>query len=132
MSNYVKAKYILIFILGFFTSTHALSASWTAWLDRDNPSGSGDYERLSQFEENDVCAHPIAIEALATITVPGYGQVYKKVTPEIYTSPEYNYWDYEGDTFHRFSPQEGLVCRNADQYNGNQYCEDYLVRFLCP
>lgn len=128
----VQIKTLFTFFIILSISPSGLSQTWTDWLDRDDPSGSGDYERRSSFEASEVCSHPTAIEALATINIPGYGFVYKKVTPEIYTSPEYNYWDYEGDTFHRFSPEDGLVCRNADQYNGNQYCEDYLVRFLCP
>ena len=37
---------------------------WTRWLDRDNPSGSGDYERVSDFRRQSsppVCARPVHV-----------------------------------------------------------------------
>ena len=36
---------------------------WTAWLDRDNPSGDGDWEDIQNFLNiNQACANPTAIE----------------------------------------------------------------------
>ena len=34
---------------------------WTQWLDRDDPSGSGDWETLSDFPKNQVCLKPVGI-----------------------------------------------------------------------
>lgn len=39
---------------------------WTNWYDRDNPSGTGDWELLSNLRNENpgqICANPIAIEA---------------------------------------------------------------------
>ena len=39
---------------------------WTKWYDRDNPSGTGDWELLQNLRnENpgEICANPIAIES---------------------------------------------------------------------
>ena len=43
-----------------------LAVCWTKWYDRDNPSGTGDWEPLSDLRnENpgEICANPIAIES---------------------------------------------------------------------
>ena len=37
---------------------------WTKWLDRDNPSGKGDYERVKDFRRHSrppVCAKPVHV-----------------------------------------------------------------------
>lgn len=37
---------------------------WTKWLDRDNPSGKGDYERVQDFRRQSrppVCAKPVHV-----------------------------------------------------------------------
>ncbi|XP_068591948.1 cartilage intermediate layer protein 2-like [Cebidichthys violaceus] len=85
---------------------------WTDWFDRDNPSGSGDWETLSSLRiENPgkICPEPVAIEVqtLTGLSVAAAGDV-------IFTS----------DT------TTGFVCRNADQSGRN--CNDYRVRFTCP
>lgn len=85
-----------------------VTATWTAWLDRDNPSGNGDWEQRSL--QTGVCANPINYQARRV----GTG------TPANST----------GEVFFRNSPIDGLVCRNADQPDNT--CFDYEVRFLCP
>lgn len=38
---------------------------WTPWLDRDNPSGAGDYETISDLRQKypcKICATPLQIE----------------------------------------------------------------------
>ena len=83
-----------------------VSEQWTEWKDRDNPSGSGDWETLSSFP--DVCDAPIDIECQTTAGLD---------------------WTATGEVV-RCEPQVGLVCKNVDQ--SDSYCEDYKVRFLCP
>ena len=43
---------------------------WTKWLDRDNPSGTGDYETLGNFNQNQVCPKPVGIECRTTAGAP--------------------------------------------------------------
>ena len=43
---------------------------WTKWLDRDNPSGTGDYENLVNFPSNQVCPKPVGIECRTTAGAP--------------------------------------------------------------
>ena len=85
-----------------------VQATWTAWLNRDRPSGSGDWEQRSLH--TGVCAAPLNFEARRTGTnIPAAST---------------------GEVFFRFSAADGLVCRNADQPDNT--CFDYEVRFLCP
>lgn len=42
--------------------SEGLVGEWTEWLDRDNPSGTGDWEVLDIFvEQGKVCEHPISV-----------------------------------------------------------------------
>lgn len=89
------------------------------WLDRDNPSGTGDWE-LRSFHRcycprGDV---PVAIQA--RILAPG--------TP-LHLAP----WTACNQVI-TISPSYGLVCRNEDQQNTNNVpeCKDYEVRYCCP
>ena len=86
-------------------------SEWTGWMDRDNASGSGDYETLSGFVDSGQlypsCAVPITIECETT------GGVDWTLAGEVYTC--------DVDT--------GGVCRNSEQQDG--YCQDYRVRFEC-
>ena len=92
----------------FAAIEESIDATWTAWLDRDNWSGSGDYETLSAFlAQGQACESPQAIECETTSGVP---------------------WDEAGQVY-TCDPQIGGVCVNANQTNG--YCSDYRVRFLC-
>ncbi|XP_033112708.1 cartilage intermediate layer protein 1-like [Anneissia japonica] len=101
----------LIFVAVFLGAFSAVIAdSWTPWYDRDNPSGTGDWESVgSLLTENPstMCQKPVAIECQTTAGQP-------------YTSTD--------DTV-SCCPSAGLVCKQAE--NGNS-CADYRVRFLCP
>lgn len=83
-------------------------ASWTQWLDRDDPGGSGDWE--SRAAHPAVCANPWNFQARRRGTS----------IPATQT----------GEIFSTLSANGGLVCRNADQPDG--VCFDYEVRFFCP
>lgn len=86
--------------------------SWTNWLDRDNISGTGDWENLSAFSASQVCDAPVFIQA----RVVGYIETY-------------NMGDETPDLLAQFNASYGLACKNADQEDGK--CSDYEVRFLC-
>ncbi|CAL9692704.1 unnamed protein product [Knipowitschia caucasica] len=84
---------------------------WTKWLDRDDPSGEGDFETLADLLEespDDVCPEPVDVEAL---TLAGE-------TPAA-----------AGDTV-VMNVNEGFYCKNKDQKD--KKCNDYKVRFSCP
>jgi hypothetical protein len=101
---------------GTFTITVDGSSNqqqWTNWLDRDNPSGTGDWENRTGFPSGEVCGSPTDIEA----RVRGTTSVFSPYDPR----PE---------TLQTFTASDGLVCRNIDQADG--FCNDYEVRFLCP
>ncbi|XP_010772119.1 cartilage intermediate layer protein 2-like [Notothenia coriiceps] len=86
---------------------------WTDWFDRDNPSGSGDWELLSNLRKENpgkICEYPLYIEVVTT----------DKMTPAISI----------GENFYIFSPTQGFVSRNKDQRK--VMCRDYKVRFWCP
>uniref|UniRef100_A0A8C5EQS8 WxxW domain-containing protein n=1 Tax=Gouania willdenowi TaxID=441366 RepID=A0A8C5EQS8_GOUWI len=81
------------------------------WFDRDDPSGSGDWETFKDlYKENPgkICPHPRSIEAQ---TLSGQ----KAPAP--------------GDEVILIWPTIGLICKNKDQKDGK--CEDYRVRFRC-
>ncbi|XP_057175277.1 cell migration-inducing and hyaluronan-binding protein-like [Triplophysa rosa] len=84
----------------------------TSWLDRDDPSGRGDDETLSDIHvtyPGKVCSQPIAIEVT---TISG--------TPALQT----------GNIFHVYDPLQGFACVNEQQTGSS--CQDYMVRFTCP
>lgn len=90
----------------------AATGTWTAWLNRDHPSGSGDWETVSDFRAGgyNICngATPLGIECR---TLSG---VDWRSTGEVYTCDR----------------TAGGICQNSHQTDG--FCEDYQVRFLCP
>ncbi len=91
------------------TTRNVQVRAWTPWLNRDGPSGSGDYETLTDFlAAGQACSNPVAIECKTTAGVDwtATGQVYS------------------------CTPSTGGVCVNANQSTGA--CLDYQVRFLCP
>uniref|UniRef100_A0A672II87 WxxW domain-containing protein n=1 Tax=Salarias fasciatus TaxID=181472 RepID=A0A672II87_SALFA len=86
---------------------------WTKWYNRDRPSGSGDWELLSNLREQypgQICAKPLKLEVVTTDTM----------TPASST----------GEIFFLNNPTQGFVCKNSDQKDGR--CKDYQVRFGCP
>jgi hypothetical protein len=88
----------------------AQAGTWTAWLERDNPFGAGDYEtRADFFAAGLACAQPLAVRCQTTAGVDW------SATGQVYTC----------------SPTVGGVCVNALQPAG-QSCLDYRVQFLCP
>ena len=88
------------------------TGTWTAWLNRDDPSGTGDWETLADFRAAgiNICngAAPIGIDC-ATLTGVDY-----RNTGEVYSC----------------TPGTGGICQNAWQTDGA--CLDYQVRFQCP
>ncbi|XP_028296106.1 cartilage intermediate layer protein 2-like [Gouania willdenowi] len=85
---------------------------WTKWFDRDNPSGTGDWELLNDLRKKNpgqICAKPLLIEAVTT----------DNSTPAIST----------GQNFYVYNPTMGFVCRQQDQKFSQ--CRDYKVRFGC-
>ncbi|KAF7656555.1 hypothetical protein LDENG_00039580, partial [Lucifuga dentata] len=83
---------------------------WTDWFDRDDPSGTGDWETLMHLRDEypgRICCDPVDIEAQ-----PVYGGIASP--PNVI---------YKSDTSY------GFICRNGDQSSG--YCQDYRVRFSC-
>jgi hypothetical protein len=81
---------------------------WSSWLNRDNPSGTGDWETLADFSFSQVgCSLPAFIDAK---TIAGVS------------------WQSTGEKL-TVSPDVGLFCRVAEQTDGD--CQDYQVRFGC-
>jgi hypothetical protein len=66
----LSVSFISASILGDSFSKNKISGNvvldkngWTAWLNRDDPSGSGDWETLSSFvQAGQSCTNPSAIE----------------------------------------------------------------------
>lgn len=94
------------------TANTAVEGDWSEWLNRDTPSGLGDYEERYNFSQ--VCDAPTSVEARLTAD-PG------KVFLSASDAP---------DSLYHLTPEKGLVCKNADQADGS--CNDYQVRFFCP
>ena len=82
---------------------------WTQWFDRDNPSGTGDWETLDALRiENpgEICDNPTQIEC-QTLDGTDYTETGQDVTCSIDT---------------------GLICLNSENTGG---CEDYNIRVYC-
>jgi hypothetical protein len=84
----------------------ACPGTWTTWINRDYPSGVGDFETLVNM--TGICADPIALEAKTTTEIDWIE------TDEVLTC----------------RPDYGLSCVNANQ--DDLYCLNYQVRFACP
>ena len=96
------------FSLLFFVDVVGEGPKWTDWLDRDNPGGTGDFETLDDFTENDVCDAPLDVMCETVEGVP---------------------WQQSGQVV-TCDTKTGLRCVHAEQNNG-EWCSDYRVRFLC-
>ena len=108
----MRATYLILLTIAFGAINpapwNAQEASWSPWLNRDNPGGSGDFETLADFVKTDqVCAAPIGIECQ---TVNGTD------------------WEEAGQIYTCVADKGG-ICRNEDQKGAR--CKDYRVRFLC-
>lgn len=101
-----------------FGSTGTISAgpgTWTAWLNRDNPSGTGDFETLADFRKNgQVCTNPKQIQCRL------------RVSKQLVKTGLVN-----GREQYVCDVATGGVCDNRRQSPGVR-CSDYEVRFLCP
>ncbi|KAJ0022455.1 hypothetical protein NQD34_009945, partial [Periophthalmus magnuspinnatus] len=89
------------------------SRCWTQWFDRDDPSGTGDWETLASLHisyPEQICAAPLQIQAQTTTGLPAIAT---------------------GNTFASYDTTVGLICKNAEQKKGTR-CHDFQVRFLCP
>ncbi|KAK7882742.1 hypothetical protein WMY93_028916 [Mugilogobius chulae] len=90
----------------------AQSNCWTRWFNRDDPSGSGDWETLANLRtENpeEICESPLQIQAQTTSGLPASAT---------------------GNVFSAFDKTVGLICKNNEQRKHR--CYDYQVRFMCP
>lgn len=63
--------------------THPAAECWTDWFDRDDPSGSGDWETLYNLRKENpgkICPTPQGIEAttLSGLSVAAAGEVIYK------------------------------------------------------
>ncbi|XP_041062887.1 cartilage intermediate layer protein 1 [Carcharodon carcharias] len=84
----------------------------TEWFDRDNPSGSGDYEDLVNLRKeylDQICSNPTACEVETTSGI------------SILST---------GDNISDCSISAGFSCVNKEQED--ESCEDYKIRFTCP
>ena len=81
---------------------------WTPWLNRDAPSGTGDWETVSDAVALGGCAYPAWVECKTTTGLD---------------------WWKTGEVI-IYSAYQGCICRNADQ--PDQICNfDYTMRELC-
>ncbi|HEX2641874.1 MAG TPA: hypothetical protein VHU81_02700 [Thermoanaerobaculia bacterium] len=89
----------------------AATGTWTGWMARDAPSGTGDWELIGDLRAAgfNICngAAPIGIDCQTTNGVDW------RNTGEVYTC----------------DPNQGGICQNNLQTDGS--CLDYQVRFLC-
>ena len=85
------------------------TTTWTPWLNRDNPGGSGDYETLRDFVANgQACPQPLDVEC-ETMDARDWSTLNRPYT---------------------CNTEVGGVCRNQDQ--PDHRCPNFRVRFLCP
>jgi hypothetical protein len=91
-----------------------LSSYWTDWLDRDNPTGNGDGEWISAFEEDGVIICPPSF-SIAGIEA-------RRISDKLDAN-------LTGENFISYDSRLGFSCENKDQPD-NQ-CFDYEVRFTC-
>lgn len=93
---------------GYFklTASGSCSGTWTQWGNRDDPSGSGDWELRTDMPFP-VCAAPTGVQCQ---TLNGID------------------WTQTGEVVS--CDTGGFVCQNDNQPDGA--CQDYMVRFLCP
>jgi hypothetical protein len=94
------------------------SNTWTSWLNRDGPSGSGDYETLDALQlanPGKICNIPTGVECRVRGTEKDSSETGQVVVCEI---------------------GKGFYCKNENNnfgpYSSDRYeCGDYEVRFYC-
>lgn len=87
------------------------------WLSTDRPNANGDYETIGRLVER---------FPTQSCTNPWYLTAKVKNSPYLFTSSSV-LSSYE--KLAKFSPKEGLSCKNVDQADGA--CLDYQVSYLC-
>lgn len=112
---------------------------WTKWLDRDNPSGKGDYERVQDFRRQSrppVCAKPVHV--FCRIKNSGayypYGSGETIVSILLLIRSTFDAFSHTSEKFVSYStaykytcdPLTGGLCLNRDQR-----CRDHEVKFHC-
>ena len=92
---------------------HSQSCSWTSWMNRDHPSGSGDFERVNDYANSGVYVcdgdTPMNCEC-------------RSVSDGVYFD-DYSFGNV--DTVY-CTPAVGFAC-----VNGESMCPDFEVRFCC-
>lgn len=106
--NWMIRAFVLVLLSLMVSPSMATPTWWSRWYDRDNPSGTGDWE--TRADHSNVCLGDIVL-SIEGETLSG--------TPANQT----------GETFYAYNEFNGLICRNADQSDGS--CQDYRVRYLC-
>lgn len=70
MSTFTHLLLSLCALVGVAYTCTDTTYCWTRWLDRDNPSGTGDWETLRNFPPAQVCPRPVGIECQTTSGQP--------------------------------------------------------------
>merc|ERR1711892_529326 len=78
---------------------------WTEFLDRDDPTGDGDFESIADYPRGSVCDNPTSIQS----------------QPRTSGSTAVTHIDLA----------YGFYCANDEQSNG-EGCADFEVRYCCP
>lgn len=117
VASLAQAGFLADFFSGSPTGMAVVGADgWTGWLDRDNPSGVGDYEDINSFGPENIC----------------YGESPIKV--DCRRKSDLISWNQTGQVVHN-TLANGCWCKNEEQvgYGNLSYtiCDDYEVRFLC-
>ena len=93
------------------------------WLNRDNQSGSGDHERVSDFKEDR--RKGIRDYSAFYCDNPSLMQVRRVDSDNIFSSASFKF-------IRTFNLQDGLVCHNSDFPEHHPYkCFDYQTRYRC-
>ncbi|KAK7882736.1 hypothetical protein WMY93_028910 [Mugilogobius chulae] len=104
--------------------SHMKRECFTEWFDRDDPSGSGDWEKFSDLfrdHPTQICSKPIGVDA-QTMEGLSLGSTRNKLNrSDINISIKHT------DKY----DLTGLVCLGSEQEAGVE-CADYKIRFLCP
>uniref|UniRef100_A0A670IMW0 WxxW domain-containing protein n=1 Tax=Podarcis muralis TaxID=64176 RepID=A0A670IMW0_PODMU len=111
--NKEQKYFCLDYKVRFTCPSNFCSGCMTQWFDRDDPSGRGDYELLSNLWSEypgKICAEPLAINVQTLDGIPALKT---------------------GQKFSVYDPTQGFACINDEQKPGRS-CHDYRVQFTCP
>ncbi|XP_077870481.1 mucin-5AC-like [Saccoglossus kowalevskii] len=109
---YTLIIYQTYFLQTVTADTGCNNGYWTEWLDRDDPSGTGDWETTSPaigYFGDKMCSDPTDIQVQTLDGIPASST---------------------GEIFSRYSVSEGFACEKKDQPDNT--CLDYKVRYCCP